>query len=128
MARRLSLYIDESGNQNLSEGRYLVGVVLHDHSDDVGEAIKRYEKRLAAAGLPDVPFRGKDLLHGNEDYAAVSPSDRKRLLTQFARLVRELPVAFFALRYDAATVHDRDSLEARSGFTRFRQTGVLSGI
>lgn len=113
MAKRLNLHIDESGNQDLSEGRYLVAVVLHDHSESVEEAIGHYEARLAAAGLPDVPFHGKDLLHGNEGYAAVSPGDRKRLLTQFARLVRELPVSFFTLRYDATTVHGRDSLEAR---------------
>ena len=113
MAKRLNLHIDESGNQDLSEGRYLLTVVLHDHSEDVDEVIGRYEARLAAAGLPDVPFHGKDLLHGNEGYATVSPGDRKRLLTQFARLVRELPISFFTLHYDTATVHDKGELEAR---------------
>lgn len=113
MAKRLNLHIDESGNQDLSEGRYLVAVVLHDHSDDVDEAIARYEVRLAAAGLLDIPFHGKDLLHGNEGYAVVSPGDRKRLLTQFARFVRELPISFFVLRYEAASVHNRNELEAR---------------
>ena len=113
MANRLNLHIDESGNQDLSEGRYIVAVVLHDHSEDISTPLGRYEGRLAAAGLPDVPFHGKDLLHGNEDYRAVSPGDRKRLLTQFARLVRELPISFFVLRYDSTSVHNRDELEAR---------------
>lgn len=113
MANRLNLHVDESGNQTLSEGRYLIAVVLHDHSQSVEEAIEHYEVRLAEAGLPDVPFHGKDLLHGNEAYATVSLGDRKRLLTQFARLVRELPISFFALRYDTITVHNRDELEAR---------------
>lgn len=40
--------------------------MLHDHSDDVEEAIGRYGARLAEAGLPDIPFHSKDLLHGNE--------------------------------------------------------------
>ena len=113
MAKRLNLHIDESGNQDLSEGRYLLTVVLHDHSEDVDEVIGRYKARLAAAGLPDVPLHGKDLLHGNEGYATVSPGDRKRLLTQFARLVRELPISFFTLHYDTAIVHDKGELEAR---------------
>lgn len=56
----------------LSEGRYLVAVVPHDHSDDVEEAIGRYGARLTEAGLPGIPFRGKDLLHGNEASAANS--------------------------------------------------------
>lgn len=113
MAERLNLHIDETGNQDLSEGRYLVAVVLHDHSADIEDAIARYRSRLSGAGLPDVPFHGKDLLHGNEGYANVSPGDRKRLLTQFSRFVRELPISFFALRYDGATVHNRSELEAR---------------
>ncbi len=113
MVKRLNLHIDESGNQDLSEGRYLLTVVLHDHSEDVDDVIGRYKARLAAAGLPDVPFHGKDLLHGNEGYATVSPGDRKRLLTQFARLVRELPISFFTLHYDTAIVHDKGELEAR---------------
>lgn len=113
MAERLNLHVDETGNQDLSEGRYLVAVVLHDHSADIEDAIARYKARLSEAGLPDVPFHGKDLLHGNEGYANVSPGDRKRLLTQFSRFVRELPILFFALRYDGATVHNRNELEAR---------------
>lgn len=113
MAERLNLHIDETGNQDLSEGRYLVAVVLHDHSADIEDAIARYRSRLSGAGLPDVPFHGKDLLHGNEGYANVSSGDRKRLLTQFSRFVRELPISFFALRYDGATVHNRSELEAR---------------
>ena len=54
MAKRLNLHIDESGNQDLSEGRYIVTVVLHDHSEDISTPLQRYEGRLASAGLPDV--------------------------------------------------------------------------
>lgn len=60
-----------------------------------------------------MPFHGKDLLHGNERYANISPGDRKRLLTQFSRFVRELPISFFTLRHNGATVHNRSELEAR---------------
>ena len=113
LANRLNLHIDESGNQDLSEGRYIVAVVLHDHSSDIAIPINRYEERLAAADLPDVPFHGKDLLHGNERYSIVTPGDRKRLLAQFARFVRELPISFFTLQYDTSNVHNRNELEAR---------------
>ena len=63
MGSRLNLHIDESGNQDLSEGLYLVTVVLHDHSADIAAPIEGYEMRLAVAGMVDVPFHGKDLLH-----------------------------------------------------------------
>ena len=99
--------------QDLSEGLCLVAVVLHEHSADVSAPIEEYEKRLAPAGLSDVPFHGKDLLHGNEGYRAVSPGDRKRLLIQFARLVRSLPFSYVVLRYSASDTHDRRELESR---------------
>lgn len=113
MTNRLNLHIDESGNQDLSEGLYLVAIVLHDHADDIDAPIDEYGNRLAAAGLENVPFHGKDLLHGNEGYLCVSPGDRKRLLAQFARLVRALPFAYFTLRYSASDTHNRDELESR---------------
>lgn len=113
MPARLNLHIDETGNQDLSEGMYLVSVVLHEHDADIATPIQAYEERLRQAGLEDVPFHGKDLLHGNEDYRLVSVGDRKRLLTQFARLVRSLPVTYVTLRYDAADTHSQDELEAR---------------
>jgi hypothetical protein len=110
---RLNLHIDESGNQDLSEGLYLVTVVMHDHGEDIETPIERYVERLAVAGLPDIPFHGKDLLHGNEDYAALNPSDRKRLLAQFSRFVRELPVSYITFRFDGVDIHDRFELEAK---------------
>ncbi|MDO4289756.1 MAG: hypothetical protein Q4C41_00810 [Eggerthellaceae bacterium] len=82
MLGRLNLHIDETGSQGLSEGLCIVAVVLHEHSADIVAPVERYEEQLEIAGLPDVPFHGKDLLHGNEDYRTVSPGDRKRLLTQ----------------------------------------------
>ena len=113
MQERLNLHVDEAGNQDLSEGLYLVAVVLHEHAIDVEEPIRVYEERLRQAGLDDIPFHGKDLLHGNESYKSISTGDRKRLLTQFARLARSLPIKYFILRYDRRETHNRKDLEAR---------------
>ena len=113
VSKRLNLHIDETGSQDLSEGVYMIAVVLHPHEDDIRPSIASYENRLEMAGLDDIPFHGKDLLHGNKDYERMAPGDRKRLLTQFARLVRSLPFSYFMLRYDAATTHGRTELEAR---------------
>ena len=110
---RLNLHIDEAGNQDLSEGLYLVAVVLHCHRDDVATPIMAYEERLRSAGLRDVPFHGKDLLHGHGLYETMAVGDRKRLLTQFARLVRSLPIGYFVLRYRKNESHDHRELEAR---------------
>lgn len=109
---RLNLHIDESRSQDLPEKKYLIGVVLHEHEADILTPISTYEERLSQANLADVPFHGKDLLHGNKGYASVFTGDRKRLLTQFARLVRVLPISFFSLKYSSTDTRGREELEA----------------
>lgn len=113
MSERLNLHIDESGSQNLSEGLYIVALVIHEHSADITTPIKDYENRLKIAQLENIPFHGKDLLHGNEGYGSISVADRKRLLTQFARLIRALPFSYHLLHYDASTTHNKNDLKAR---------------
>lgn len=113
VSNRLNLHIDETGNQDLSEGLYMVAIVLHEHSADISGQIREYEERLSVAGLGDVPFHGKDLLHGNEAYQSVPVGDRKRLLTQFARLARSLPISYFTLKYNTTETHNKAELTAR---------------
>jgi hypothetical protein len=113
LLERLNLHIDEAGNQDLSEGLYLVAVVLHDHKDDGAAPIQAYEERLRSAGLQDIPFHGKDLLHGHESYETAPVGARKRLLMQFARLVRSLPIEYFVLHYCKNETHNHRELEAR---------------
>lgn len=91
----------------------MVAVVLHEHSADISSPIQNYEERLRIAGLDNIPFHGKDLLHGNEAYQKVAIGDRKRLLTQFARLARSLPISYFTLKYSAAETHNKAELTAR---------------
>lgn len=113
MLKRLNLHIDETGSQDISENIYLIAVVLHEHTIDIESQITKYERRLADSNLANIPFHGKDLLHGNEKYKMVSVGDRKRLLTQFARFVRELPISYFLLKYETSDIHNSDELESR---------------
>ncbi len=46
MPQRLNLHIDEAGTQDLTEGMYLVAVVLHDHSHDIEGPIMRHPARI----------------------------------------------------------------------------------
>ncbi len=91
----------------------MVVVVLHEHDWAIDDAVRSYEERLSLAKLDNISFHGKDLLHGNEDYESVSIGDRKRLLTQFARLARMLPYRYFVLRYNRDDVHGQYELEAK---------------
>ena len=123
MQERLNLHVDEAGNQDLSEGLYLVAVVLHEHAIDVEEPIRVYEERLRQAGLDDIPFHGKDLLHGNESYKSISTGDRKRETPTRkdleARIRRDLAALIFDhlvyfQQFDSISVYYDDGQKALS--------------
>lgn len=97
----------------MSSDVYLITLVFHDHDKPLDEAIAAYGSRIAESGLPDIPFHMVDLLHGHGDYEGLDPATRKPLLYSFATFVRTLPVVYVALRFDASSTGDRNSLEAQ---------------
>ncbi len=57
ISERLNLHIDETGNQDLSEDRHFVAVILHEHGGDIEGAIARYEARLFSKAVVLPGFR-----------------------------------------------------------------------
>ena len=53
--RELSIFVDESGSDGLSDRRYLLTVVMHGQSDGIANSIEAYEDALRAKGLPTYP-------------------------------------------------------------------------
>ena len=53
--RELSIFVDGSGSDGLSDRYYLLTVVMHDQSDSIANSIEAYEGALCAKGLPDYP-------------------------------------------------------------------------
>lgn len=49
--RELSIFVDESGSDGLSDRRYLLTVVMHDQSEIITNSIEAYEGALRAKGL-----------------------------------------------------------------------------
>ena len=90
----------ESGSDNLRDEHYLLALVLHEQSDPITHEIERYEQSLRDKGLPDIPLYSGPLLTGHEDYEGMPLAGRRRLLSSFRVLFRNLPVrhACVALR------------------------------
>ena len=76
----LSIFIDESGGDDLTNRHYLLTLVLHDQSDDISNGIARYEASLSQKGLPDIPLHASPLMNGHDDYRGMPAADRTRLL------------------------------------------------
>ena len=115
MPNILSCFQDETGEQDMRAGYYMVSMVIHDQHDPIGECVKRYEERLQASGLPEIPFHMADLLHGHGDYEGLPLPDRKRMLVAFATFVRTLPVSYHVFQYTDFDVKNPEQLMGRLG-------------
>ena len=89
----LSLFIDESGSDDLRDRYYLLALVLHEQDEEVSKSIP-CECSLAEKGLLDIPFRVSPLLNGHADYENMDPVDRRRLLSSFRVVFRHMLVRY----------------------------------
>ena len=84
--------VDESGSDNLRDKYYLLALVLHEQSDSITHESERCEQSLRDKGLPGIPLHSGPLLTGHGGYEDMPLVDRKRLLSSFRVLFRNLPV------------------------------------
>jgi len=78
--RELSIFVDESGNDGLSDRHNLLTVVMHDQSENIADSIAAYEGAPRAKGLPDIPFHASPLMNGKDQYAGLDLRARKKLI------------------------------------------------
>lgn len=90
----LSLFLDESGSDNLHDTYYIIALVVHDQAEDLGESIDHYQRALRQQGLPDIPFHATPLLNGHDAYEGMDIATRKRLLSAFRVFFRHLPISY----------------------------------
>lgn len=109
----ISCFVDETGQQDMRAGYYMLTLVFHDQSESIAPMIDAYEKRLAFEDLPDAAFHAKDLLHGHGRYECLTVEERKRLLVAFSMLVRTLPVSYRTFTYSASDIKSKDELQTR---------------
>lgn len=108
--RELSIFVDESGSDGLSNRYYLLTVVMHDQSGSIAESIKAYEGALRAKGLPDIPFHASPLMNGKDLYSAFDLRTRKMLLGSFRVFFRHMPVKYHTFAYATKQFASLDKL------------------
>ena len=92
--RDLSIFIDESGSDDLREKYYLVAFVFHEQNIPIAEGIEKYERAVADSGLPLLPFHASPLMNGKDQFKDLDISERKRLFSLFRVMFRHLPISY----------------------------------
>lgn len=109
----LSIFVDESGEQEGPSRHYLLTLVFHNQDAGISEAIGRYEQSLRDKGLPDIPFHASPLMNGHDEYEGLDLETRKRLLNTFNVLAQNLPVTYTTLSYRKSEVDTVEKLASR---------------
>lgn len=119
--RGLSRPVGESGSDNLRDEHYLLALVLHEQSDSITHEIERYEQSLRDKGLPGISLHSGLLLTGHEGYEGMPLADRKRLLSSFRILFRNLPVRYTCIALRLSEYGNMGHVEAamRCGTANF---------
>ena len=108
--RELSIFVDESGSDGLSDRHYLLTVVMHDQSENIANSIATYEGALRAKGLPDIPFHASPLMNGKDQYSGLDLRTRKMMLGSFRVFFRHMPVKYHTFAYATKQFASLDKL------------------
>lgn len=108
--RELSIFVDESGSDGLSDRHYLLTVVMHDQSENIANSIAAYEGALRAKGLPDIPFHASPLMNGKDQYSGLDLRTRKMMLGSFRVFFRHMPVKYHTFAYATKQFASLDNL------------------
>ena len=104
--------------------RLLLTVVIHDQADSIAEKVLSYERSLALANLPNIPFHSEPLLNGRAAYRSLGIEQRKKLLYSFNIFVQRLPIRY---RTFACLRRERASEEALESYLKRGLQDMLLG-
>lgn len=107
--KELSIFVDESGSDNLRDRYYLITLVLHEQADSLADDIKRYEQSLKDKKLPDIPFHMTPLLYHKKGYENLDEATRKKLLSTFRVFFRHLPIRYACLEFKMKELEDTEA-------------------
>ena len=117
----LSIFVDESGSDDLREPYYLLTLVFHNQDASVRESIVLYEQSLIARDMPNIPFHATPLMTGHCEYEGLALETRSRLLSAFRVFVRHLPIRYKLFEFRMKEVESKDDMSRamRKWFAEF---------
>ena len=117
----LSIFVDESGSDDLREPYYLLTLVFHNQDASVRESIGLYEQSLIARDMPNIPFHATPLMTGHCEYEGLALETRSRLLNAFRVFVRHLPIRYKLFEFRMKEFESKDDMSRamRKRFVEF---------
>lgn len=133
--KELSIFCDESGDFGPTSNHspdYLIGLVLHDQSKDIGPQIERFRGELQGHGFTAyAPIHTAPLIRREDRYAEIDGKTRRKLFDILFAFFRRCDVKLKVIDIDKRVFGSGEQLEERlsrelGGFIRENLEGLLS--
>lgn len=116
MAKELSIFIDESGDFGEYDSRspyYIIGLVMHDQSEDISEPLKYLETGLKQVGFTRNCVHVGPLIRREQEYTHLSVEMRVRILRKMLNFVSKVDFSYKAFAVEKKHIEDEAELTAK---------------
>lgn len=101
--KTLSVFVDESGrfqHPDVTSRFYIVGLVLHDQSVEIGEQVSSLDCDWQRMGLANFCFHAGPLIRGEKGYKFMMREQRTAIFARMMRFARQMPFSYHCLLVD----------------------------
>lgn len=114
----LSIFIDESGDfgeYDYHSPYYIIGMVLHDQSQDISENIRALDNQLSLIDSPNRYIHLGPIIRKEKDYAFMDAVDRIKIVNRMMTFFRKTPV-----KYRTFYVEKRQATSPKQALNRLK--------
>lgn len=118
MTRKLSIFFDESGDLGPVEAHspfYILGMVFHNQSKDISEALSKFDAHLATFEGGFHAVHTGPLIRRERPYVNMGRDERRKIFRSLFNLARKLDIKFGSIVVDKRMLGDKlitDTLNA----------------
>ena len=101
--KTLSVFVDESGRFQHPDAMsrfYIVGLVLHDQSVEIGERVSALDRDWRNMGLANFCFHAGPLIRGEKGHRFMMREQRTAIFARMMRFARQTPFVYHCLLVD----------------------------
>ena len=116
--KKLSVFVDESGDFGEYQPHspyYIVTMVIHEQDKDIGSQIDKLNNSLRDMNLPNHTIHAEPLIRREENYANVSPNERRRIFSLLYHFVLNCEIRYKVFVFQKKNYDSALKLQAAMG-------------
>lgn len=116
MQRRLSIFVDESGDfgfRGAASSLYLVSLIFHDQSQSLESSLHCLDTKLLNLGFPHHAIHTAPLIRCEDEYRTLDTKTRRAILYAVRQFLRHAPIQHKTFIFDKRHFTDQEQIRTR---------------